>query len=351
MIALPWAPLAADTRTYGGGFSTRWNTVGWHGHDQPLCPEADRRGPSACNDLDYRNANLDNSIGIRYGRERDSFEHGPLMFVLGIEGTFADSEYNLSQDHIAFFSTSAVAGIDYAIHSARLGARYGAGPYFTSDRRAGIQAFAELTGTLPIRPGAALRIAHRLVGQANPDINRGETSILLVASPENTGTSRWEFTTMAGTSTPHSFSLRPAAFKKMSAIYLLDEELQLQGSWTATAHESMLRTHFNTFPDNERGRTIESFGVAMRHVRPLRDALSVHYGAGVELADWKDPHRLLVRDGVEVIAGLEYGAAAAAGIRLGIARHLAIEGSIEHVWWHNLDLNETRWGVGLVLTR
>ena len=147
------APLFADaqTRTYAGGFNTRWNTTGWHGHDQDLCPEAATGGPEACNDADYRNANLDNSIGFRFGHERDWFDRGPFKFLAGVEGSFTDSEYNLSQDHIAFFSASAIAGIDYEILTTRIGGRFGAGPFITTDGRSGPQAFAELTATVPIR--------------------------------------------------------------------------------------------------------------------------------------------------------------------------------------------------------
>jgi hypothetical protein len=344
-------PLTAETRTYAGALSTRWNTTGWHGHDQELCPEAANGSPEACDDTDYRNANLDNSIGFRFGHESDAFTRGPLQFVIGAEGSFTDSEYNLSQNHIAIVSASAIAGIDCEVYAARFGARYGIGPFVTTDRRSGLQAFAELHATVPIRRGAGLRLAHRFVGHLDPIIKRGETSILLVASPESTGSSRWEFAATAGTSRPDALNLRSAAFQRLAAMYFIGRDLQAQASWTASAHESTVLTTFMGYPGNERGKTIESFGLALRNRHTLTDSLSLHYSGGMELADWADQHHLLVRAGSDVIAGTEYGVSAAASIRLTVARHAAVEGGVERIWWRALDLGETRWGIGLVLTR
>jgi hypothetical protein len=338
----------ADTRTYAGGFNTRWKTTGWHGHDQELCPEAASGGAEACNDTDYRHANLDNSIGFRAGHERDWFDRGPLTFLTGVEGAFTDSEYNLSQDHIAFFAASAIAGIDYELQATRIGGRFGVGPFITSDGRGGAQAFAEVVATIPIRPGAGLRFGQRFTGLAGPAIQRGETSILLVASPRSTGTgdSRWEFAAMAGTSSPDSLGLRAAAYQRLAAMYGLGRDLQLQASWTATAHESTAHTTFMGYPGNERGKTIGSFGLALRHRHRLTDSVSFHYSGGMELADWADEHHLL-----PVTAEREWGFTGAAAIRFALARHAALEGGVERIWWRGLDLNETRWGIGLVLTR
>lgn len=340
MLLLP-ACAHADSRTYAGGLSTRWNTAGWHGHDQDLCPEAAAGGPEACNDEDYRNANLDNSIGFRFGHERDWADRGPLKFVAGFEGAFTDSEYNLSQDHVAFFSASAIAGVDYELHAARIGGRLGAGPFVTSDGRAGGHAFAELAATIPLRRGAGLRFGHSFAAR------RGETSILLVASPGGApGPSRWEFAAAAGSSSPDSLKLRAAAFHRLAAMYDLGHDLQLQASWTATAHESTALTTFMGYPGNERGKTIEAFGLALRHRRHLTNLLSFHYSGGMELADWADEHHLLPTS-----AGTEYGLSGGASIRFALARHAALEGSVERIWWRDLGLNETRWGLGLVLTR
>lgn len=274
-----------------------------------------------------------------------------MKFLAGVEGSFTDSEYNLSQDHIAFFSASAIAGIDYEIYAARIGGRFGAGPFTTSDGRSGAQAFAELTATVPIRRGAGLRFGHRFVGHLDPAIRRGETSILLVASQGRAGSPaaplpRWEFAATAGVSNPDSLNLRSAAFQRMTAMYFLGRDLQLQASWTATAHESTTLTTFMGYPGNERGKTIESFGMALRNRHALTDALSLHYSGGMELADWADEHQLLPVD-----AGTEYAFAGAASLRFAVAPHAAIEGGVERIVWSGLDMNETRWGIGLVLTR
>lgn len=318
----------------------RWNTTGWHGHDQELCPEAATGGPEACNDADYRNSNLDNSIGFRFGREHDWFGRGPFKVVAGVEGAFIDSEYNLSQDHVAFFSASAIAGVDYELHATRIGGRFGVGPFITSDGRAGAQAFAELAATVPIRRGAGLRLGHRFASK------RGETSFVLVASPGSTAPSSWEFAATAGTSSPDSLDLRAAAYQRIAAMYYLGQNLQLQASWTATAHESTRLTTFMGYPGNERGKTIESLGLALRHRHRLTDSLSFHYSGGLELADWADEHHLL-----PVVAGTESGFTGSASIRFALAPHASVEGGVERIWWRGLDLNETRWGVGLVLTR
>ncbi|HUP48718.1 MAG TPA: hypothetical protein VNA04_07995 [Thermoanaerobaculia bacterium] len=370
--ALTGTFAAAETRSYAGGLSTRWNTVGWHGHDQPLCPAAAEEGapPSKCNDLDYLQANLDNSIGFRFGRERDSFEHGPLTFTLGAEAAFVDSEYNLSQDHLTFFAAAAVAGVDYPLFlGARIGARYGAGPFVTSDGRWGAQGFAELAGTFPLRSGAALRIAHRNVSHlfrydgAEPrfggleSARRGETSILLVAAPHAGGASRWEFSATAGVSAPgagygEALGLRRAAWQRLAAMVAMpSRDLQVQLSWTAAAHESTEQSTFLGFSGNERGKTIDAVGIVMRHRRPLTALTSLHYGAGVEVADFSDEHRLLTRNGEEVRGGVEHGLTAGASLRMAVAPHAALEGGLEHVYWRGIGLGELRWGVGLVITR
>lgn len=232
------------------------------------------------------------------------------------------------------------------IYATRIGGRIGAGPFLTSDGRSGAQAFAELTATVPIRRGAGLRFGHRLVGHLDPGIRRGETSFLLVASPGATAPSRWEFAATAGTSSPDSLNLRSAAFQRMAAMYFLGRDLQLQASWTATAHESTTLTTFMGYPGNERGKTIESFGLALRNRHALTDSLSLHYSGGMELGDWADEHQLL-----PVAAGTEYALTGAASLRFAVAPHAAIEGGVERIVWSGLDMNETRWGLGLVLTR
>ena len=334
------ASLLAETRTYAGGFSTRWNTTGWHGHDIPLCPEAAERGPAACNDVDYDNANLDNSIGFRFGQERDVRSRGPIQFLIGAEAAFIDSEYNLSQDHVAFVSASGIAGVDYVYRNARFGLRAGGGPFITSDGRAGAEAFAEVGAIVPIRSGAGVRVAHRF------GLRRGETSILLVASPR-TAETRWEFAASAGLSNPDGLNLRPAAFQRTAALFSVTRNVQVQAAWTATAHESTELTTFQGFPGNERGKTVEAFGLSVRHSTVFAPSWSLHYGGGIELADWADEHQLLG----DVVAGKEYGLAAGAALRFALMRYAALEGSVEHISWPDLDLGETRWGLGLVLTR
>ena len=351
VAAIVCTSASAQSRSYAGGFSTRWDTVGWHGHDQPLCPEAATGGPGACDEQDYRNANLDNSIGFRFGHERDAFERGPFRFILGLEGGFTDSEYNLSQNHLTFFSAAAVAGIDYAYRQARIGARYGAGPFFSTDGHASAQGFVEGALTLPIRRGAALRFSHRLVAHLDPSIRRGESSFVLVAAPEARSVSRWEFAATTGMSQPDSLSLRSAAWQRLAASWFATSGVHVQASYTATAHESKVETTFMGFPANQRGKTIEALGLGVGNLHRLNDRVSLHYSGGLEVANWADEHHLLVRNGDDVIAGTEFGVAVRAGVRLAFAKHAAIQGTVERIAWRGIDLNETRFGAGLVLTR
>ena len=78
---------AADWRTYAGGFTTSWQTQGHHGHDQQPCGN-----PVTCNPIDFTRANLDNSIGFRFGRERDLFEFGPMSIVGGTDASISHTE-------------------------------------------------------------------------------------------------------------------------------------------------------------------------------------------------------------------------------------------------------------------
>ena len=351
VTAIVCTSAAAQGRTYAGGFSTRWDTVGWHGHDQPLCPEAAMSGPGACDEQDYRNANLDNSIGFRFGHERDAFRRGPLHFILGIEAGFTDSEYNLSQNHVTFVSANAVAGVDYAYRRARIGPRFGAGPFLSTDGHTGANGFLEGAVTVPIRRGAALRFSHRLVAHLDPSIRRGESSFVLVASPEERGTSRWEFAATTGMSRPDSLSLRSAAWQRLTASWFATPGIHVLASYTATAHESTVETTFMGFPANQRGKTIEGLGLGVGHLYRLNDRISLRYGGGLEVANWTDEHHLLVRDGEDVEAATEVGVTVRAGLRLALARHVAIEGTVEQLAWRGIDMNETRIGAGLVLTR
>lgn len=160
----------AEWRTFAGGFSSRWKTVGLHGHDQPYCSEViERHFPGVvlvthipCDRVDFSRGNLDNSIGYRAGRERDFLSVGPLHLVGGGEAAISYTEYNLTQADFALINAAIVAGADVKVRGVRLGGRYGAGPFLTTDgQELGVTGYTEFALTLPLRPGAALRLSHR----------------------------------------------------------------------------------------------------------------------------------------------------------------------------------------------
>jgi hypothetical protein len=376
----------AEWRTYAGGFSSRWKTVGPHGHDQPFC--ADPKWtffPNGsilveypnCNPSDFARGNLDNSIGFRAGRERDFLAAGVLRVVGGAEGSVSFTEYNLTQRDFALFSGALTAGADLAFGGVRVGGRYGAGPFGTSDgNQYGIGDFKELALTLPLRNGAALRISQRhtealrvresqgLYGdaQGTPERHPGspsavETSVMFVASPEPAGRSRWEFASAAGTTDPGfglggDRKLRSVPFTRFTVFRDLNtEHLQLEVSWTAAAHESVLPTEFRGYDGNFRSKTIDGFGIGVSQTRPIFRLLSMRLGAGLEVADWSDEHQLLTRDGRELVAGIETALGASAALRFHVAPFVALEGSLQKLYWQRIDLSEARWSVGIVLTR
>ncbi len=379
---------AGEWRTYSGGFSTRWKTVGEHGHDQPVCADARWiplpqgmliQGPN-CDAADFARGNLDNNIGFRAGGERDFLALGALRLVGGAEGSINYTEYNLTQNDFALVSGAVLAGADLAIAGLRLGGRYGGGPFLTSDGQArGITAFREVSLTLPLRGGAAVRISSRHTKARSVQTAVGlygagpledvpvqhypgspssvETSVLLVTSPSLTGKSQWEFATATGTTRPGlglggSRSLRKAAFTRMSVFRDLPwRELQLEIGWLTSAEESLRPTEFRGYYGNFRSKTIDGFGAGVSRSIKASERVTVRYGGGLEVADWRDEHELLTRDGKELRGGIETAATATVALRYQLAPHVAFESSLQKVYWPEIDLSEARVAFGIVLTR
>lgn len=361
-------------RTYAGGFSTRWKTRGAHGHDQDHpCQQMQYVG---CDRPDLYRGNLDNSIGYRVGVERDFYRAGIFRAVGGADTSISHTEYNISQNDILIFGGALTAGLDATHRGFRLGARYGGGAYFITSRdftRArgeyGYQMFHEIVASLPLRSGASLRIARRHTGKTlgthqmngrffplEGPVQVTETSVMFVASPE-VGDSRWEFSTSSGVTKPggtaSALQLKEAGWHRLTASRELPwRGLHARTTWTASAHESRMLTDFRGYPGNERSKTVDAFGLGLTREWKLGHHVSVHYGGGIEVADWRDDHHLLFDEHIdEVIGGVEGGLAAGAAIRFRIGRGTALEANVEQVHWTGIGLGESRYGVGLVLTR
>jgi hypothetical protein len=378
----------AQTRTYAGSVQTNWQTVGKHGHNQPPCagPRITKvdvgwieESPN-CNPVDFANGNLDNTIGFRGGVERDFLSLGPLTLVGGLEGAVSYTEYNLTQTDFIFASGTAMAGADLRLGAIRIGARAGAGPFATTDgAEYGLLHTHGLHLTLPLRPGAALRIARQEMqvfgGETSIDVYGAgpptaapselvlrrapravETSLLVVTSPESLGATAWDFSASTGTTLPggpigSSRMLRSSAFSQVAAYRDLPwRRTKARVTWTSSAHESSLPSTFLGFDDNYRSKTIQGLGLGVtRSSGRLFDHFSLRYGGGLEVADWSDEHQLLTRDEKPLAAGVELAFTADAAVRWHFAPNLALEASFEKAYWRNIDLGESRVAFGIVI--
>ena len=367
-LFLPLSAARADPwRTYAGGFTSRWSTIGHHGHDQPSCRDAADHpevyatviAAANCDAVDFARGNLDDSIGFRAGRERDFLTLGPLHLVGGGDAGVSHTEYNLSQRNFSLISGALFAGADFRIARFGLGARYGNGAFSTTaNRQLGGMRFTELTATVPLRRGAAIRVARRnfTLSSMHAAPSR-DVSVTLVADGSAGGRSAWEFGAVTGTTWPGAGvgsdrGLSPAAVNRMTAARSLPwYDVDVETSWSSTAHESSLPSKFLGYEGNFRSKTIEGYGVAVSRTFPLTRSLAVRGSAGVEVADWRDEHRLLTRNAEELVAGVEAGLSGAVALRVQIQPQLALETSLQKVYWRSLDLGEVRWTTGIVVTR
>jgi hypothetical protein len=389
LVLICASEAAGQTRTYAGSMSSAWRTIGQHGHDQPPCAER-RISPLEvgwldaypnCNPVDFARGNLDNSIGFRAGRERDWLRSGAFSFVGGIEGSLNYTEYNLSQSDFIFATANAFAGVDYRMGSVSLGGRIGAGPFATTDgAEYGFQHVEGVHITLPLHPGAAIRVSHQSMSVfrssktldlygAGPAVlststtllrhpRARETAILIVTSPEYLGASSWEYSASTGSTFPGgpiggSRMLRPSSYSEISAFRSLPwYGLDARVTWIASAHESSRPTTFLGYDGNYRSKTIQGLGLGVsRSTGRVPEQFSMRYGAGVEVADWRDEHQLLTRDNQPLTGGVETAIVLDGAFRWHVGRNVALETSFTKAYWPGIDLGEIRVGFGLVVTR
>jgi len=363
---------ASEWQTYAGGFSSRWHTTGHHGHDQPSCgsPVSTTVAPGViltqgvdCNTVDFERANLDDSIGFRAGAERDLLAKGPLRITAGGDVGISHTEYNLSQTDFALLNAMLVTGADFQMRGIRAGVRVGGGAFTTTDHQGGIAWEDELSLSVPVRAGAALRLSRRRSTYTrqgrDESVPATETALMLVATSEApNGRSPWEFSVAAGTTTPgrgpgDSLALHKTAWQRLTVLHdLKSPSTQFALTWTSTAQESGLLSDFRGYGGNERGKTINGLGFGLVRSVAATENLSARFSGGIEVADWGDPYPLLVSHNLQTLhAGVEGALTAAGALRYGLRPGLSAEAGVQQVYWNRLHLGETRWGIGIALTR
>jgi hypothetical protein len=363
---------AQVTRTYAGGYSTNWKTVGAHGHDVPCSG-----GVDACDHSDFARGNLDNSIGFRGGLERDFASWRAVRLVGGLDATVSDTEYNFSQRDLGIFAAAATGGIDVSAWTATLGIRYGLGPYLTSDLHGGVHSFKEVAVTVPLSGSSSVRFLRRTAvnsmglmngvrlagsGSEHSAAVAKEFGLLVVSRPGPATDAHWSFAATSGMSEPGklvsgSLNLSRASFHRFTVARELGAlPLEARLTWTSFAHESELEGVFNGYPKNLRSKTIDSYGVGIRFTRKIWRGLSAHATGGVEIADWTDDHGLLVRGNqpasrTVVAGGIEPGANGGIGLRYIIGRGMGVEVMGEQAFWPGIRLGERRTGIAFVIAR
>src|SRR5688572_952606 len=198
LITLIATTTHAETRIFAGSIGTRWQTIGYHGHDQEPCEPIDLSDPEAiypdCDVNDLARGNMDNSIGYRFGFERDFHRIFQSRLAYGVESTLMFTEYNLSQHDTTIISATPTIGAAVPLPWGQIWAeaKGGVGPFFTTDGdQSGGLWFVETSLTLPVGRGAGFRIAYRSTTLPNREEISGvtrlprvvDTSFLFVASP------------------------------------------------------------------------------------------------------------------------------------------------------------------------
>ena len=383
LASAPLVARAEDSWTiYAGGYTTSWQTSGKHGHDVD-CPFPVKG--TWCEESDYDRANLDNSIGIRFGAERPFHHAGRLFLTHGAELTLTETEFNISQRDFLFGAMLGTLGAGVDLFGASITVRGGAGLGGTDDGRLGLATFAEASLDIPLDDAARFRLGIRDAvltrSRGGPDPHSTDTSFLFVLSPDQGAESEWAYGTGLGLSIPgglarNDLSLSLAPQWRLITRRRVRDASSIGVSYISGAHESRLKSTFMGYPGNERGRTINSIALDWLYETGGAERVHLDLALGVEAGDWADEHRLLVNpddplaEGIRLRSGgvarylqarrdplgdavvnaetVEFAPAVRVAAHARVADALSLILSAEQVYWTGLGLGETRFVVGLL---
>jgi len=329
-------------------YEFRWDTDGARGRP------ADCRS-RACDDEDFRRANLDNAMGVRLGAEKPVRRFGGFDVLAGGEVGVLKSEYNRSQRDVHLGEALATVGVASTGSVLRVVARAGLGGAFTDDGRGGVAGFVEAGVETPIGPAAGLRLCVRRARRAGPESS--EAALSLVARPAETpAESKWELSWTAGASLPGagpggSLGLGRSGLWQLGVHRRLGPGRSRLGALVAAVdRESRSRSRRLGVEGNQRGLvTFELAGlVDGRLWCGSRSALWL--GGGLRLSQLADDDRLLVDgDGERVEGGLEVAPFLALEGRLRATDSMDLAVAVEQLYWARIALGETRVRFGVAV--
>ncbi|HVR43599.1 MAG TPA: hypothetical protein VMS56_09145 [Thermoanaerobaculia bacterium] len=341
---------AQEWRFFHGGTGTRWRAAhGIHGHTED-CRTA------ACDDSDWERGNLDSSIGYRVGAERQWLGTDRLHAITGVDLSVVATEFNLSQRDLWVFIPSFVAGVETRYGRGALGVLTGVGSAWTDDGRTRPARSAEIRVDLLTNDEGGIRLNVRQ-SRIGPVRLRERGVLVHVRGAGQAGASRWDCELFAGASRPgrgpgRSLDLGNAPLHKYGLHRIRGGGAQRIGlTFTASAHESRRRTDFLGTGGNLRGKTIPSVGITWDRRFDLGPLVILRAGGGVEVADWSDPHELLVDGAASLEAGIAAAAVATVSASVPITPAVRLIVGVDQLHWLGTGLAERRviLGAGLSL--
>lgn len=341
--ALAVGAEAERLRLFAGGVHYRWRTQGDHGHLREC-------RTSACDEEDWRRANLDNSMGLRLGAERLWRPNRLLTLSAGGEADLFSTEYNLSQRDLQVGAVFATTGVGVGGGWGALVAQVGVGGFATSDGRGGLAGFAEAGVEAALASSTRLRLAARRTRLDS--LAAEEVSLSLRATPGGGGLAPWRVGLAVGGHRPARG--RDAGLSRGALWQVHAGRNGGEGKWQlglllgASVRESREGSVWGGVAGNQRGREVWEAG-AWWDCRALGGpAWEVRLGAAARAADWRDEGPLLRTSvGERRAGGVEggVGASFAAGWRVGDG--VVVQAVVEPVLWPRLELLEYRIRLGI----